>query len=680
MDIFKTEQVDIGQLRSDYQTAVNDLDYYFQQCRRASDDRRCYWPGKSYDGLKHGASAFPWDGASDLEAPVIQEHLMTLVSGMITGLQRSNIRAYPVEPSDEGRSRLLSGFLKWMMHSYIKGFARQMEIGANHLFEKGLMITYVSWRQEMQTYLQVIDLEQIAQTSPELAEAAVSGEQDEMLIDMLRQVFPTLTDKRGKKALKQLRKTGRAELPVSRKQVDHPFVQALAPDSDVFFPAYTVDPQRADVVFYRVFLTPQEVLNKIVADGWDKEWCEYAAEHLVGMSSHKIDSMYEGRSSTVTGRYLKEDTNLIEVVYAYRKLIDEEDNSMGIYCTVFSPVGVGPEVPELAKHELLNGYDEYPFIVTKLSEEQKRLYDVQTVTDLLRGFQQQIKTERDQRVDKASMATLPPLMHPVGRKPSDWGPGRFVPYHRKDEYTFGPIPPFDMTSVEVERTMSGAASRIVGLDPESPFTAVRQQFYVNKFLSHVRDVLKLAYKCFQRFGPDEVFFRVTGVADPIKFNKGSPDEDFDILVSFDSQMNDPENMEKWAAQFIQLLSLDRNGRINVDSLIESIAGSISPVLADSILQPVEVASQQVVKQVLEDLTMLYSGIEVGARPQGQQIAIQTIQQYTQQPDVAERLQQDEAFAARVQKYYAQYAFALQQAQNAQIGRMGTAPAQFQGQN
>jgi hypothetical protein len=177
-----------------------------------------------------------------------------------------------------------------------------------------------------------------------------------------------------------------------------------------------------------------------------------------------------------------------------------------------------------------------------------------------------------------------------------------------------------------------------------------------------------------------VFFRVTGVADPIKFNKGSPDEDFDILVSFDSQMNDPENMEKWAAQFIQLLSLDRNGRINVDSLIESIAGSISPVLADSILQPVEVASQQVVKQVLEDLTMLYSGIEVGARPQGQQIAIQTIQQYTQQPDVAERLQQDEAFAARVQKYYAQYAFALQQAQNAQIGRMGTAPAQFQGQN
>jgi hypothetical protein len=44
----------------------------------------------------------------------------------------------------------------------------------------------------------------------------------------------------------------------------------------------------------------------------------------------------------------------------------------------------------------------------------------------------------------------------------------------------------------------------------------------------------------------------------------------------------------------------------------------------------------------------------------------------------QRAQQDEAFAARLQKYSEQYSFQLQQMQNAEIGRIGTAPAQMGG--
>jgi hypothetical protein len=58
--------------------------------------------------------------------------------------------------------------------------------------------------------------------------------------------------------------------------------------------------------------------------------------------------------------------------------------------------------------------------------------------------------------------------------------------------------------------------------------------------------------------------------------------------------------------------------------------------------------------------------------------LQVVQQYTQQPDVMQRLQQDEAFQTRLQKYVQQYQFQLQQAQNAEIGRIGTAPAQMGG--
>jgi hypothetical protein len=54
--------------------------------------------------------------------------------------------------------------------------------------------------------------------------------------------------------------------------------------------------------------------------------------------------------------------------------------------------------------------------------------------------------------------------------------------------------------------------------------------------------------------------------------------------------------------------------------------------------------------------------------------MQVIQSYVQQPDVSQRLQSDQAFQTRLQKYAQQYQFQMTQAQNAQIGRIGTAPA------
>ena len=99
-------------------------------------------------------------------------------------------------------------------------------------------------------------------------------------------------------------------------------------------------------------------------------------------------------------------------------------------------------------------------------------------------------------------------------------------------------------------------------------------------------------------------------------------------------------------------------------------------MADAVLQPIESAQQQIVEQVTDDLAKIFAGIEVPARPAGAQIAMQVIQQYTQQPDIAQRAAADEAFSGRLQKYVGQYTFQMQQAQNAQIGRIGTAPAQM----
>lgn len=506
-------------LKAAYDRTTTELGTYFNQCVNSSDYRRCYWPGKSSDLRKHGGDAFPWEGASDTEARVIDEKISTYVSIFTSSLAKANIRAYPVEYSDESRSRVTSAFLKWMLSTYIPRFKEEMELGGNYLLERGLMVTYVGWERMEKKFLQKIDLQQIAATSPELAQLIIEGKNDKEVIAMLRTVYPDVIESRAKKALGELRKKGVSELPISRLSVDRPYVQACAPDGDVFFPSYCLDPQRAPFVFYRTFLTVQEVLSRVTSDGWDESWAEYVVTHFRGVNTYNMESVYATRSTGLSKyRQQYNADELIEIVYAFQRLIDPEDGSEGIYRTIMHPKYTGEgDTQAYAKFELLNGYNDYPFVVTRLSNDSKRMYDIQTFPEILRGYQDSVKTERDSRTDRNSMATLPPIMHPVGNPPADWGPGRFVPYRRAGEFSFGPVPQYNPGSVEMEKTMLLAADDLVGLNPANPLTSIRQQFFVSKFLNHARDVLKMAFKCYQRFGPDEVFFRVTGVADPMKY-------------------------------------------------------------------------------------------------------------------------------------------------------------------
>jgi hypothetical protein len=453
-------------------------------------------------------------------------------------------------------------------------------------------------------------------------------------------------------------------------------VQSLTPDGDFFFPSYTTDPQRAPYCFWRTYFTAQELKNKVSTEGWDADWVDYVIEHYRGVNIDTIGQENNTRKSVLWDDMVYEANELIEIVYGYQRLVDPIDNSEGIYCTVFhrelsSKIS---EIKPYGKFELMNGYEDYPVIVTRLSEASKRLYDVQSMADILRGIQWQVKIERDSRTDRNSMATMPPIMHPVGNAPSDWGPGRFVPYRRGGEFQFGPTPQYNPGSVEMERTLLDVADRLVGLSANDPSSATKRQFILDKFLLHIQDVIKMAFKCYQRFGPDQLFFRITGVVDPMRLDKGNPDENYDIVIGYDVLNSDPETQETKLNQLVSLIQLDRNGRINPDALIDIAANAIDPIAADAILQPIEQAQQQIVQFVTDDLTKIFAGIEMPARPNGAQIALQVIQQYASQPDVAQRLQQDEIFAARLQKYAAQYTFQMQQAQNAQIGRIGTQPA------
>ena len=670
---------DIDVLIKAYQTTTNELESYYDLCRTSYDDRRNWWPGKSRDLRKHGADAFPWDGASDLESHVIDERVTRLVSLFMSALNRANIQAFPVEATDIPRAKIVSNFLKWMTTSgYIPRFKQEMELAATYLLERGMMITYCGWVMEDRTFKQKIDLRRIAAASPELAEMIASGNNDEMVIQQMQSAVK-VSEANARKALEELRETGVAEVPTVRRQVNAPEVKTVAPDGDFIFHAYVTDPQRAPYCFWRTYYTAQELQNKVSTDGWDQNFVEHVIENFSGVNINSLEREQEGRRSISLTDDAYEAEELIEIIHGYQRLIDEDDKSEGIYETVFhesfsGDAGLG--IQAYAKFDLLNGYEDYPVVVTRFSEDTKRLYDAMTVPSLLRGIQSQVKVERDSRIDSNSLSTLPAVTHPKGRKPEEIGPGRFIPEVRPGEIRFMQGPGFNQGSVEMERNLQGQADRMVGLDEESPISSVRRQFLVDKYLQHIAQVVATCYKNFQRFGPNEIFFNVTGVPDPQMFNKGDPNENYDVTVSFDVLNASSEKQEAKLNQLVSLVQMDRNGLIDVDKLLTAIAGSIDPVLASGILRPAQEAQDKMLKDITDDLSKIYSGIEVPARPNGAQAALQIIQSYVQQPDVAQRLQEDEAFAQRLQKYNAQYQFVIQQAENAQIGRIGTAPAQM----
>ena len=671
-----TDEPNVEALKTAYNKTIDDLDWYLSGSRENYRWRRNIWEGKSRSLRKKGGDAFPWEGAADTEAHVISQRINTYIALFMTALQRANIRAQPNEVNDVRKARGVSSFLKWMVSSYIPDFKRQMELGANNLLEKGIILTYCGWEKAQRPYKQSLSIEEIAQVSPDLARMVLERSDDSALVELLKQQYPGVNDKRAKKILKQLREKGIAEFVFVRKTVDRPCVEALSPDCDFFFPAYTTDPQSAPYCFRRVLMTAQELRSKVTNEGWDEDWVEYVIKNCHGVTDVQVN---EERIVTLTDTITAANEDLYEILYAYQRLTDMEDGSEGIYCTVFHADAVGKTgmTQNYAKHELLNGYDDYPVIVTKLSEDDKRLYEVLTVPELLRSPQMIIKIERDSRIDRNSLATVPPIMHPSGSPAPNWGPGIKIPYRRSpDEIQFGDAPQFNPGSVEMENTQLMEADGIMGLRLENPLDGQRQQYLVTKFLEHVRDVIKLAFKCYQRFGPDQVGFRVTGSPEFVQFVKGDPNDEYDVTINYDVLNNDPETVEQRLNAFASLLQFDRNGRIDVDLFLDAAASSIDPIMADSFLRPAQEAQGQIVKDVTDDLSKIYAGIEVGARPNGAQIALQVIQQYLQQPDVMQRAQSDEAFQARLQKYAEQYTFQLEQARNATIGRLGTSPAQM----
>lgn len=677
---YVTSEPDINEIKRDYDADVTDLSAYVSQCQDSYNNRNAEWLGKNSQLTKSGDEAFPWAGASDTEVRLIEQCISTYVGMMMNALNRSNIRAYPIESSDVKQAGIISSFLKYMQKTYIRDFKRECEIAANNLLEKGIAITYVDWEMKSRTHEEEFNLALIEEVAPELYDLLADENRDEETIVMMTDMFDYVDVPKAKSALKELRDFGVAKIPVAKKDVSRPFVETKFSDIDVIIPSYVTDIQRSPRVHMRAFLTPQEIENCVETKGWDAEVAEELIEHYRGFdySGMNQTSYSTLRSSQARGgstygmNGMVDSKDLIEVVYTYRRLIDPKSNSEGIYLTIWNPrLTTG-----YLSNKLMSGYDEYPFVFSRLSNAGKRLYDVNTFGDLLRGPQKAMKTLRDGWSDQMALAVAPPLLHPVGRAPAQMGAGAWIGVRSNEKFEYMNVPNTSGVASQLEKYVQQEAMDLVGLNESNQMSSQRQQFFIDKFLTHCSNILKKAYKAFLVFGPDEKFFRVTGYPNEMTIYKSPEDEEIDICISFDVQNQDPDVMKAKIDAILQLARTSPSNTFNLQAAEQLAVNAIDPSIADMIIQPEGQGQEEMVKNVTDDLTKIFAGIPVGARPNGGGIAMQVIQEYTSQEGIQARIQSDPSFAANIQNYAAQYQQQVVQQQNAEIGKLGAQPAQM----
>jgi len=673
-----------------YQQDVSNHSGFADQCRDSRNQRVNWWPGKTLDQRKHGVDAKPWPNASDVEVPAYDVRANTLIAYAMNAIRDGNITALPVGSDDPEQSASTSTFCRWMLDTWIPRAYDHIELSLNNMGEKGFAATWVGWEEQPREHLEKTSLELIAAQDMERAELFADPDRVDEAIATLQNEYDFVDEKKAKKALKQLRETGEADIPVVKNDINRPVIEAKCPRADIIFPSWTMNVEDVSRVHIRHFMDIQGLRSAQFAEGWNKQWVDEVEDKYMGVTQGDIEGQYGNRNpyfanqtATLFNAGNRNAEELVEVVRTIQRLVDKKTGAIGYYHTVWCPKQMQAtnkrktSKVQYGTFELLNGWDELPIALTTLSRDSKNIYDQRTWGDLMRGNQAQAKIARDSWNDQQSIHSNPPRMHPAGRPASMWGAGATFAARRGEEglYRTLDVPDTLRTGVERETFLAEEADAIMGLSEDSQNSIARRQEFVNRALDHVAEIVRLAYKAFQKFydGPD-LYFRVTGVPDPQVFNNTYFQEELDVKMVYDVRLGDKDYVKEKTELLLQLANADTNGTFDRDQVLQVAAYLNIPQFAGRILRPKQEAEADIVKNVADDLTLIWAGNTVNARPTGANVALNYIQGYAQQESIIRRTQEDQNYSAALNAYIQQYQMQIQQQQNAVTGRLG-APQQ-----
>lgn len=672
-----SKEPDIKLIRDQYERDVVNSSQRREQMRDAFNQRNCIWPNKSLSQRKEYKNAKPYKYASDVETPLIEYVIDSLVAVAMNAFDNGDYYAEPVGADDVENAGTISQFVRWMMQSGIHNIRPEIETAVNELYEYGECAVWCSWRKKYGRRNEEFSIEDIAKVAPEIAEAMMDpGVPEEEVLEMIMEV-PGVVDiptRKGIAAVKSMRKTGKAEIPVRKDDVNKPVVWAKKMHHDVIIPYLCGNPQEADMISVRFLMTAQELLERAQVEGWDKS----VVDEVIANHMKITDFQFHGNQGSALAGYgasafsnsglypgSRGEDNMTVVIRTYQRLVDPEDDSEAIYETVW----FHSLKDRYAKFGILNGWDEYPIAFQRLKNATRRWSDIRGIADTLRGTQRNAKILRDGTNDQTSMASCPPTTYHAGNPDFQIGAGARIPVYPGDEdlYKFLQVPDSRRNNVELEKYFDEEALKYGGLLSGDAISEERLRFFIGKALALMSNVGRLLYKCYLKYGPEDLQFRITGNPELFRFSKSPNVEELDVNIRFDTRMSDGDWMKSVNDAMNSIQERDVTGRISPDAATDIRVAMFLPQFAGRLLRPSQKARNEVIQSVLKDLSAINLGVQVNADTSASQVVLEFLTQWEQTPRAAEMLQ-NPSVAQSYAAYKDQIEMDLMQKQNAITGK------------
>jgi hypothetical protein len=651
--------------------------------------RFCRWTGQSDDGKKwskwreEGSPAWPFEGASDVRLRLIDSTCNELSALLVTAFERSDIRAMPTNLQNLQVSSAAADLMHWVRDNKMSNELRkEAELGAQYALQYGWTAFYVGWEQHISKRQQAISIQQVMQMAQQSGSEQLMElprlivEQPEVAASIIQAAIGNDLSE-AKKMVSDLAETGVGTYEEEYVSRNLPLVQALKPWDEIIFPPETADLQRSRVIFRRTWMSEVELREKITTEGWNPDWVERALQQI-------------GKSSTFYNMNLLPTTtmlvyngvnynNMVEVVYAYQKSLD--GNAPCIYYTVFCPQAASNRREDDASWAIYEKLDyahgEYPFVEFRREQLRRAIADSRGIPELAMTDQDEIKAQHDSIRDYTAFATLPPIkvVKRIGAI-NKVGPGVQLPVTQRDDYTWMEPPAREpSTAFNLIKAVEQRHCAYFGVNHElvNPVkTQMLQQLLVNSWLLSWRGVFKQMFAlCSQFMAPQEIA-AITG-GQQIPQNLSSIHNDFELNIRFDVADMNPENIDK-KIQFLQTISqMDAGGAIDKNALTRMMLMAVAPEVANQLIVNQAQASQQMYKDVQNDIANMLLGNEAlyTENDPTAQTKMQFVQDIMQKnPKAQAALQQDENFKALFDNYVKNMQMSLMQQQNAQIGRLG----------
>ncbi|BAQ84574.1 putative head-tail connector protein [uncultured Mediterranean phage uvMED] len=668
---------DIDFLKSDFERTRHNLSYVLDLAEEARDIRRNVWAGKSKTARKEDPDSFPFQGASDLESNLVSPLIDGDIALLKSAVTRGNLIASPVESNDISTASIVTQFMRWRL-STMEELPREVGVAANYLLEQGFCFIGISFRREVTRELKPITLQEITALSPDIGSAITDDDLREGVLDLFQSAFPNLSKKRINTMYRELRSKGETEIPQEKVVTNRPTIRAYELGRDLIVDSNIHDLQSARAVYTVNYYTPEQLTEKVKTEGFDADFVEEVIESTTGDFDHK----YGGYSEAVMSGQQEAPEHydgLVRLISCYRKEITEEGIPVCTY-TCFSE-----QVEGYAKTYTMSvDSGKYPFVAITREHLSRRLLDSRGYPEMLRSYQIAVKSEMDSRRDRASLSTCPPVEYRIGTRPERIGAGSQIPVRRRGDIGYMEIPPQSQASTEVEMQIRQLADKLTGR-ATSQADAVEanliRQSLVNNFLHGFSQVLNKMWAMDRTYN-SSIWFRVTANARGQSIIMDEMASVYDFALTFNSMNNDEEKVVKKLEMIGKIMGqFDRSGVSRFDQYLRVFIDAIDPNLSDQLLMPQQEASTKEIIETSNDIAKISSGQVVNAPTSGinPALRLQVIQQFLAGTediggeDNQARLQQDEKFRARLEKYSNQLTFQIQQAENAKIGAIGTTP-------